>query len=73
MVLTVAGQPIAGALLDFWHADDDGECDNVGFTFWEKQYIDANGRYRLKIVLPRLYPGRMRHIHVKPARLMVRC
>ena len=38
MVLTVAGQPIAGALLDFWHADDDGECDNVGFTFWEKQY-----------------------------------
>jgi protocatechuate 3,4-dioxygenase beta subunit len=31
LVLSTACRPIAGALLDFWHADDAGEYDNSGF------------------------------------------
>jgi protocatechuate 3,4-dioxygenase beta subunit len=29
------------------------------------QLTDAEGRYRLETVLPGVYPGRTRHIHVK--------
>lgn len=58
-------KPVARALLDFWHADEDGEYDNSGFRFRGHQFTDAEGRYRLETVLPGEYPGRTRHIHVK--------
>ena len=58
-------RPLAGALLDFWHAGDDGEYDNQGFRFRGHQFTDENGRYRLETVVPGLYPGRTRHYHVK--------
>ena len=58
-------RPIAGALLDFWHADADGEYDNVGFKLRGHQFADAEGRYRLETIMPGLYPGRTRHFHVK--------
>jgi protocatechuate 3,4-dioxygenase beta subunit len=64
-VLTTDGQPVAGALLDFWQADDNGQYDNNGYSFRGHQYADANGQYTLQTVLPGLYPGRTRHIHVK--------
>jgi len=55
----------AGALLDFWHADDDGEYDNEGFRLRGHQFTDSEGRYRLQTIVPGLYPGRTRHFHVK--------
>jgi protocatechuate 3,4-dioxygenase beta subunit len=58
-------KPVAGALLDFWHADDDGEYDNVGFRLRGHQFADAEGRFRLETIVPGLYPGRTRHYHVK--------
>ena len=58
-------KPIAGALLDFWQADDKGRYDNSGFRLRGHQFTDAEGRYRLRSVVPGLYPGRTRHIHVK--------
>jgi protocatechuate 3,4-dioxygenase beta subunit len=58
-------KPIAGALLDFWQADDKGRYDNSGFRLRGHQFSDAEGRYRLRSVVPGLYPGRTRHIHVK--------
>lgn len=58
-------KPVARALLDFWHADEEGEYDNAGFRFRGHQFTDAEGRYRLETVLPGAYPGRTRHIHVK--------
>jgi protocatechuate 3,4-dioxygenase beta subunit len=64
-VLTTDGQPVAGALLDFWQADDSGQYDNRGYAFRGHQYADASGQYTLQTVLPGLYPGRTRHIHVK--------
>lgn len=64
-VLTTGCVPIAGAIVDFWHADDAGEYDNVGYNFRGHQFTDANGAYRLETVVPGLYPGRTRHFHVK--------
>ena len=70
--LVVSGQvlgkdckPVANALLDFWHADENGDYDNAGFRYRGHQFTDAEGRYRLETIVPAEYPGRARHIHVK--------
>jgi protocatechuate 3,4-dioxygenase beta subunit len=71
-VLTITGQvldqngaPVANAMLDFWQANAGGSYDNSGYTLRGHQYTDANGNYTLTTVVPGLYPGRTRHIHVK--------
>ncbi|HYY88730.1 MAG TPA: intradiol ring-cleavage dioxygenase [Chloroflexota bacterium] len=64
-VLTPDGQPVANALLDVWQADAGGNYDNSGYTLRGHQYTDDNGNYQLETVVPGLYPGRTRHIHVK--------
>jgi protocatechuate 3,4-dioxygenase beta subunit len=64
-VLSTACEPIAGAMLDFWQADASGEYDNEGFTLRGHQFADSKGRYRLETIVPGLYTGRTRHIHVK--------
>lgn len=64
-VLSRNCRPIAGALLDFWQADDKGRYDNSGFRLRGHQFTDAEGRYRLRTVVPGAYVGRTRHIHVK--------
>src|SRR5262249_48705881 len=64
-VLTRSCQPVARALLDFWHADERGDYDNVGFRYRGHLFTDADGRYRLRTILPALYTGRTRHYHVK--------
>jgi protocatechuate 3,4-dioxygenase beta subunit len=64
-VLTRNCKPVAGALLDFWQADDKGSYDNSGFRLRGHQFTDADGRFRLRTVVPGAYVGRTRHIHVK--------
>jgi protocatechuate 3,4-dioxygenase beta subunit len=64
-VLRTNGRPVARALVDFWQADARGVYDNSGYRFRGHQFSDANGRYALTTVVPGLYPGRTRHIHVK--------
>ena len=64
-VLSRSCKPISGALLDFWQADGKGQYDNSGFRLRGHQFTDAEGRYRLRSVVPGVYPGRTRHIHVK--------
>ena len=64
-VLTTAGRPISRALLDFWQADGRGVYDNSGYRFRGHQRTDARGRFALQTVVPGLYTGRTRHIHVK--------
>jgi protocatechuate 3,4-dioxygenase beta subunit len=61
-------RPAARALLDFWQADAGGTYDNEGYTLRGHQFTDARGRYRLETIVPGLYPGRTRHIHVKAQR-----
>lgn len=56
--------PVAGAILDFWHADNDGVYDNAGYRLRGHQFADEQGNYRLETIVPGLYPGRTRHIHV---------
>ncbi len=65
LVLSTRCAPVAGALLDFWQCDNDGDYDNRGSTLRGHQFTDAQGRYRLETIVPGLYPGRTRHIHVK--------
>lgn len=64
-VLTTSCTPVANALLDFWQADDTGAYDNVGYTLRGHQFTDEQGRYLLETIVPGLYPGRTRHIHVR--------
>jgi protocatechuate 3,4-dioxygenase beta subunit len=70
--LTVTGyvldsqcQPVPGARVDFWQADSEGQYDNQGYTLRGYQVTDSQGRYTVETVVPGLYPGRTRHIHVK--------
>ena len=64
-VLSTACQPIDRAKLDFWQADNAGAYDNVGYRLRGHQFTDASGRFLLQTIVPGLYPGRTRHIHVK--------
>jgi protocatechuate 3,4-dioxygenase beta subunit len=64
-VLTTDCQPVARALVDFWHADDAGVYDNVGYKLRGHQFTDDQGHYSLETIVPGLYPGRTRHFHVK--------
>src|SRR5262245_21602724 len=64
-VLSRNCKPIAGALLDFWQADAKGQYDNSGFRLRGHQFTDADGRFRLRSIVPGAYVGRTRHFHVK--------
>lgn len=57
-------QPIPGALLDFWQADNAGVYDNEGYRLRGHQFAAEDGRFELETIVPGLYPGRTRHIHV---------
>jgi protocatechuate 3,4-dioxygenase beta subunit len=59
------GTPVDKALLDFWQANPSGQYDNRGYYLRGHQFTAADGTYRLETVVPGLYPGRTRHIHVK--------
>jgi protocatechuate 3,4-dioxygenase beta subunit len=64
-VLGTACQPVARALIDFWHCNAAGEYDNAGYKLRGHQFTDEQGRYTLETIVPGVYPGRTRHIHVK--------
>ncbi|HEV2123147.1 MAG TPA: dioxygenase, partial [Chloroflexota bacterium] len=64
-VLATNCRPMANALVDFWQTDAGGAYDNTGYRFRGHQFTDNAGQYRLETVVPGLYPGRTRHIHVK--------
>jgi len=64
-VVTAGCLPIAGALLDFWQADHNGRYDTAGFRLRGHQYTDDDGRFSVTTIVPGLYTGRTRHVHVK--------
>ncbi len=64
-VFGLACQPLGNVLLDFWQADVNGVYDNTGFRFRGHQFTDAGGAFTLTTIVPGLYPGRTRHLHVK--------
>lgn len=64
-VLATDCQPVAQALLDFWHCDNAGVYDNAGYKLRGHFFSDEAGRFHLETIMPGLYPGRTRHFHVK--------
>ena len=64
-VLGTDCKPIAGAAIDIWQADGEGNYDNAGYRLRGHQTSAADGSWKLRTVVPGLYPGRTEHIHVK--------
>lgn len=65
VVLTRSCRPVAGALVDLWHADAAGEYDNKGFRHRGHVFADDLGRFRFLTIRPARYTGRTPHYHVK--------
>ena len=61
-VSSVDGRPLAGALVDTWHSDDDGFYDvqhleEVGGLALRGRFrADAEGRFRFWSIVPQFYP-----------------
>ena len=58
-------RPLAGAVIDLWHADEHGHYDNRGFRYRGHQFTDAAGAFRIETIRPGHYTGRTPHIHVR--------
>ena len=58
-------RPLGNVLVDIWHADARGAYDNTGYRLRGHQFSDTEGRWQFETILPGLYPGRTRHLHVK--------
>jgi len=65
VVLTRSCRPLDGATIDLWHADENGEYDNVGFRYRGHVITGSDGAFRFRTIVPALYTGRTRHYHVK--------
>jgi protocatechuate 3,4-dioxygenase beta subunit len=65
LVLTRSCRPVHGALVDLWHADENGEYDNIGFRYRGHVITGPEGAFRFRTIVPALYSGRTRHYHVK--------
>jgi protocatechuate 3,4-dioxygenase beta subunit len=63
-VLSTDCKPVPRALLDVWQADARGDYDNSGYRLRGHLFTDDAGRYRVDTIVPGVYPGRTRHIHV---------
>ena len=68
-VLSPDCRPIAGAVLDVWSCDGNGDYDNEGFKLRGHQFTDNQGKFRFDTVRPSDYSQffihRTAHIHVK--------
>ncbi len=67
-VLDVGCRSVSRALVQLWQADQTGAYDNRGFKLRGHQFTDANGLWWFSTILPGLYPGRTRHVHLKVQR-----
>jgi protocatechuate 3,4-dioxygenase beta subunit len=64
VVLTRSCRPVGRALVDLWHADENGSYDNDGFRYRGHVFTDGAGRFRFRTIVPAVYGGRTRHFHV---------
>jgi protocatechuate 3,4-dioxygenase beta subunit len=65
LVLTRRCRPLAGAIVDLWHADDKGFYDNSGFRYRGHVLTGSDGAFRFRTIQPAVYTGRTRHYHFK--------
>jgi protocatechuate 3,4-dioxygenase beta subunit len=70
-VVGVRCAPLAGAVLEVWHADHRGAYDQAGFAFRGTVVADAEGCFALQTIVPGRYLNgrqyRPAHVHVKLA------
>ena len=74
-VMDLACTPIPGAVVEIWHCDPAGIYPHVGrnnggvadpnFQGFGAVATGPDGAYRFRTIRPGVYPGRVRHIHVK--------
>jgi len=65
-VLIPSGKPVPNALLHFWMSDDTGNYDLVGYRLQGYLEADAEGGYRIEMIVPACYePRHAKHVHVK--------
>lgn len=71
-VLDRNGQPVRGALVEIWQADNNGAYihsqspsanRDPNFQGYGRFLTGSNGEYLFRTVKPGLYPGRTRHLH----------
>lgn len=71
-VLTSSGTPIKGALVELWHADNNGyyvyqkatTAYDTNFQGFGQFLTGAGGFYKFRTIKPGLYNGRVRHFHL---------
>jgi len=64
-VFDTTGKPVTKAVLEVFHADQNGEYDMSGFRCRGEIPIAAAGAYRYETVMPAAYGGRAQHIHYR--------
>ena len=73
-ILDRSGQPVRGALVEIWQADNNGAYihtaspitnRDAGFQGYGRFVTASTGEYLFRTVKPGLYPGRTRHVHFK--------
>jgi protocatechuate 3,4-dioxygenase beta subunit len=67
-VLDETCQPIQGALVELWHADNIGRYDNRGYMLRGHHLTDTRGMWWFSTIVPASYTGRTRHYHFKVQR-----
>ncbi len=67
-VLDADCRPVRGALLEIWHADEEGRYDNRGWRLRGHSFADEQGRWRFSTIVPARYAFRTRHYHFKVQR-----
>ena len=65
-VLDPTGRPLAGAVIEVWHADGRGVYDLAGYRYRARLTAAADGTYRFQTLMPGHYPERVaQHIHYR--------
>ncbi|MBD0325398.1 MAG: hypothetical protein ICV68_03150 [Pyrinomonadaceae bacterium] len=62
-VTNTDGVALSNAVIEVFHADNDGEYDMQGFRFRGQVLSQASGEYKFETIVPRGYGGRPQHIH----------
>jgi protocatechuate 3,4-dioxygenase beta subunit len=74
-ILDSRGQPVRGALVEIWQADNlgsyihsqgaNGGRRDGNFQGYGRFLTGSSGEYLFRTIKPGLYPGRVRHVHYK--------
>lgn len=64
-VLDTKCNPVKGALVEIWHADQQGEYDNAGHRLRGHQITDEAGRWGFSTIVTQHYSFRTAHYHFR--------